>query len=475
MLIFTTDFQSEGKPLSHYWEKCVGSCHAYTALREDYRQQLKKAHEQAGFQYLRFHGLLNDDMSIVVREEDGSLRYNFFNIDSIFDFLLDIGMKPFLELGFMPEALASTEKTCFHYKGNISLPKDYKEWEELIGKLTDHLIQRYGAEEVHSWFFEVWNEPNLSFFFEGTQSDYFELYAHTARAIKAVDAKIQVGGPATSNNKWIPEFIAYCESNQVPLDFISTHHYPTDDPLWSGCPNKEFYDRGVLTEMTRRAKKESGSYPLYYTEWNSSARNPDEVHDIPYTAALAAKTIIDNVGLVEAYSFWTFTDIFEEGGQFPGEFYGGFGMQTVHGIPKPVFRTFEFLHQLGTQQLPVSEEQETVGMIVTTTEKGICMLAYNHQVPGSEIEEQEVCFRVQNFKASGASMTLVDDDHGNARKIYEEWGFPEYVSREEVKKLDQAATVQPQELPLQRKGEDSEIRFRLKPHGIALIQMSSSL
>ncbi len=380
-------------------------------------------------------------------------------------------MKPFIELSFMPRALASTSKTCFHYLGNISLPGSYVEWSELIVNLTVHLIERYGIGEVRQWFFEVWNEPNLSFFFEGTQEDYFELYGHTARAIKSVDQLLPVGGPSTSNNAWITELIQYCETQGIPLDFISTHHYPTDDPLWSGQVSKEYYDRGVLTQMAVKAKKEGGKYPLYYTEWNSSAKNPDELHDTPYTAALVMKTIIDNMDLVEAYSFWTYTDIFEEGGQFAGEFYGGYGLQTVHGIPKAAYHTFEFLHRMGAQKLPVTKEQETVGMLASVKEEKICIVAYNHHVPDSYIEEQTVSLRIQHKSLTSAKVYLVDEDHGNAYHMWKEIGAPIYPNTKQLEELYASSNAFVFQPDIKIEGEETILEFLLSPHGIAYVEL----
>jgi len=489
MLKFTVETNGTKTPLVHYWETCVGSCHAYTALREDYREQLTKAHRDAGFKYVRFHGLLNDDMSVVVRNRNGELVYNFFNIDSIFDFLLSIGMKPFIELSYMPEALASTPATLFHYKGNKSKPKDYAEWDALIRKLTEHLVSRYGADEVRSWFFEVWNEPNLLYFFEGTREDYFELYDHTARAIKSVDPCLSVGGPATAINAWIPEMIEFCEKNGTPLDFISTHHYPTDDYLWSNgfvgdnliedleskkidIDKMRYYERGILTKMMKKARTEAGSYPLYYTEWNSSAMSPDHLHDKAYAAAFVAKTIIDNLGMAQAYSFWTFTDIFEEQGQLPGEFHGGFGLQTVHGIPKPTYRAFEALHQLGNERIPVTEEQETVGMIASTAGNGeICIVAYNHNIPDGEIKGQHVEVVLQDKKASAAEITLIDDEHCNPAAVYEQMGSPDSLSPKQLDMLHEASKVTPAALAVEVNDNSSCVRFYLPPHSVALIRI----
>src|SRR5580698_8075251 len=222
---FRCNLAGAATSLPHFWEHTVGSDHALMALRADWQQQLRRARDELGFRHVRFHGLFDDDVGTVVRNND-VLLYSFFNVDQIMDFLLSIGMKPFVELGFMPEALASGDKTVFHYRGNITPPADYDAWATLVGKLVAHWVERYGLPEVRSWFFEVWNEPNLHFFWSGSQSDYFTLYRHSAQAIKAIDAGLRVGGPATAVNAWIPEFLEFCAQGAVPVDFISTHHYP---------------------------------------------------------------------------------------------------------------------------------------------------------------------------------------------------------------------------------------------------------
>ncbi len=217
MPTFSINLDAQTIPFPHYWERCVGSCHAAMGLREDWRRQLKNCHDELGFQYVRFHGLLDDDMSVYVQGKNGPC-YSFFNIDSIFDFLLGIGMKPCVELSYMPRDLASGTETCFHYRGNVTPPKDYAEWGELIRRLVGHLVDRYGREEIRSWFFEVWNEPNLDYFWRGTREEYFTLYRHSALAIKAIDPGIPVGGPATARNAWIPELREFCRREGLPLD-----------------------------------------------------------------------------------------------------------------------------------------------------------------------------------------------------------------------------------------------------------------
>ena len=472
-------------PFPHYWETCVGSCHGPTALREDYRMQLRQCRNELGFRYVRFHGILDDSMSVCLRDRSGVLRYNFTLIDSIFDFLLSIGMKPFVELSFLPSALASSGMEVFNYRGNISVPKSYDEWDDLIGKLAAHLVERYGLDEVHKWFFEVWNEPNLKVFYEGTQEDYFRLYDHTAAALKKVDPLIRVGGPATAINAWIPEMIRHCEENGVPLDFISTHHYPTDDPLWNtGMSIEAFFEklkeekpesmagltahrRGVLKIMMENAKKEAGNYPLYYTEWNTSSNDMDLRHDVPYSSAFVVKTLIDQVGLVDVYSFWTFSDIFEENGQRPGEFHGGFGMLTLHGIPKPVYRAFQLMHGLGKERLETDAEQGTVGLVATEEDGVVQALVYNHDVLENPPKEERVTLALEGLQVRKAEIVRIDEDHANAYPEWVKMGSPDYPSDSQIHTLICVSALHAK--PLETDG--SRVTFALPPDGVALIKL----
>jgi xylan 1,4-beta-xylosidase len=211
---FSCDLSQRGTELLHCWQHTVGSCHAPIALRADWQEQLRRCRAELGFRYVRFHGLLSDDVGTAVEHGDG-LLYSFFNADRIVDFLLSIGMRPFVELSFMPAALASGSKTVFDYRGNVTPPKDYRQWSMLIHTLVRHWVDRYGIREVAEWFFEVWNEPNLKAFWTGTRKDDFKLYRVTADAIKKIDPSLKVGGPATARDGWIEEFLEFCEAEKV--------------------------------------------------------------------------------------------------------------------------------------------------------------------------------------------------------------------------------------------------------------------
>jgi len=237
-IIVSSCLSSATAPLNHAWEHTVGSGRALLALRADWREQLRRCHGELGFRYVRFHGLLDDDMGTLIAHQEKPL-YSFFNADCICDFLLSIGMRPFVELGFMPEMLASGPETVFHFRGNVTPPADYDAWATLVRTLVGHWVDRYGIDEVRQWFFEVWNEPNLPAFWTGTREDYFTLYGHTAQAIKTVGASLRVGGQATAMTAWIDELLDYGEKNRLPVDFISTHIYPTDPLGFEGADTEE--------------------------------------------------------------------------------------------------------------------------------------------------------------------------------------------------------------------------------------------
>ena len=472
MTDFICNLSQTGTPFAHFWEHTVGSDHAPIALRADWQNQLRRCHDELGFRHVRFHGLLSDDMGTVIRHDE-ELLYSFFNIDQIFDFLIEIGMRPFVEFSFMPKALAAGDTTVFRYGGNVSPPKDYAQWEALIARLVTHWVERYGLSEVHEWFFEVWNEPNLEAFWVGTQEDYFKLYRHTVRAIKGVDASLRVGGPATARNEWIEEFVAFCEANDLPADFVSTHHYPTDALGNEGDDTETQLAesrRSLLREQAAQAQRQAAGRPVYYTEWNSSSNPRDPRHDDPYAAAFVIKTVMEAHGLVQAYSFWTFTDIFAEN-YFPSApFHGGFGLLNLHGIAKPLYRAYELLHRLGSALLPVAGQHATVDVWVVRSDTGVTILANNHALPCHPIESETLHIFLTEASAPHAiNVQRIDDHHAYAKALWLEMGSPEYLSAWQRARLGDASALEQEPLPWRIEGNTIHLELCVPPHGVAVI------
>ncbi len=470
-LSFFCDLAEATTPLPHFWEHTVGSDHAPMALRADWQSQLKRAQRELGFRYVRFHGLLSDDFRIVIEQQD-KLRYSFFNCDQVFDFLLSIGMKPFVELSFMPAALASGNKTVFNYQANITPPRDYQQWSNLIDELVSHCAERYSRKEVSEWFFEVWNEPNLRSFWSGKQRDYFRLYRYTVEAIKKIDETFRVGGPATAKSEWIEDFVAFCDRNDVPADFISTHHYPTDGFDNIADTEEQLFrsQRGIMRQVAQDTRRHAGHRPVYYTEWNASSNPRNPLHDEPYAAAFAASTIFEANGLVEGYSFWTFSDIFEENYLPSTPFHGGFGLLTLHGIPKPTYRVFELFHELGDRQSLVDGLHETVDCSVVQKEASVTIVLTNHTTPGHSIETERLEIRLDNApEPIGAYTKRIDEDHANAKRLWVEMGRPEYLNARQVAQLDEASQLVAEKQSFSYHDGSIVLRTTLPAHAVAAI------
>jgi xylan 1,4-beta-xylosidase len=356
----SADLRQIKGPLNPMFKSCVGAGRANEALRADWQKQLAELHEQCGFTYLRMHGIFCDDMGVYREDKAGQPQYNWQYIDQVYDFLVSIHMKPFVELSFCPSALASGPQTVFWWKGNATQPKNPQKWHDLVRAFLTHLRERYGDKEVRSWYFEVWNEPNLAgFFFIGTQQDYFNLYVITALAIKSVSPHYKVGGPATAGCAWVPEFINFCAKNSAPVDFISTHDYAVNagavdadgnaGTIFSSNPTAIYSN--VLRIRKQITDSPLPALELHFTEWSSSYTPTDPIHDTYVSAPFILDKIKNAGDAAQSMSYWTFTDIFEENGPRFTPFHGGFGLLNYQAIRKPAFYAYQFLNRLGPIEL----------------------------------------------------------------------------------------------------------------------------
>ena len=351
---------------------CIGTGRMGLALQKQYYEQLKLVQEKIGFEHIRGHGLFCRDMFIyheydesgkyfpgqkIPESENLKVEYNWTYLDMVMDSYKELKIRPFIELGFMPEQLASGEQTIFYWKGNVTPPKSYDRWADLVKATLNHLIKRYGRDEVVQWPVEVWNEPNLPGFWKDADMDeYFKLYNFTSRAVKQVDERFKVGGPAVcggSDKEWITAFLEYVEKNNCPLDFVSRHHYTTEQPKPNGhygypklhtkedCFAQLDSTRGIVDSFDFSKGKD-----IHVTEFNTSYIPNAPVHDTNLNAAYIANMLSTFGNNHKSYSYWTFGDIFEEFGVPYTPFHGGFGLVANGLIPKPTFWTFAFYKKL---------------------------------------------------------------------------------------------------------------------------------
>lgn len=407
--VISVDYNLENGLINTMFKQCVGAGRANEGLRADWQQQLAFVKKECDFKYIRMHGLLTDDMAVYTEDNKGKPQYNYMYIDALFDYLLSIGIKPFVELGFMPSALASGSQTIFWWRGNVTPPKDYNKWGDLIRNLTQHFTERYGVEEVKTWYFEVWNEPNLSpGFWTGTQEEYFKLYKYSVQAVKSVNPDYRVGGPGTAGAAWESEMIEYCTKNNLPIDFISTHSYGVKqgflDEYGNGGTVLSKDPMSVSGDVLQSRKEIDAStknkLELHYTEWSSSYTPADPLHDSYHEAAYILEKIKQVGNAANSMSYWVFTDVFEEPGPRFTPFHGGFGLLTIQGIPKSAFYAYQFLNKLGKTEL---KNSDTRSWASKTDNGGVQVLCWDftNTHPGDSVHNQKYYIQDLPSKSKG--------------------------------------------------------------------------
>ncbi|HEX7958429.1 MAG TPA: glycosyl hydrolase family 39 [Terriglobales bacterium] len=444
------NLHAQTTPFPHFWEQMFGSGRAVLALREDYRKDLDEVHGITGFQYVRFHGIFDDDNGVYEEDSQGNPVYNFSYVDQIYDGLLQRGVKPFVEIGFMPKKLAASPILhAFWYKPSPSPPKDYAKWDALVTAFTRHLIERYGTDEVSKWYFEVWNEPNIDFWAgEPKKSTYWELYDHTARAIKAVSARLRVGGPATAQAAWADAFIQHVSQAQAPADFVSTHVYANDSSqdvfgTDENIPRDKMVCRAVKKVHDQIKASAKPDLQLIWSEYNASYKNEPDITDQVFMAPWLADTIRQCDGLVDIMSYWAFSDVFDEQGVVKEPFYGGFGLEAAGRLPKPAFNAFKVLHLLGDRRIPLVSQRA----LATMRQKTLVLAAWNLVLPGTTGSPSSITFQLQGWSGSHkAKLYRVDSTHGSLLAKYDQMGRPRYPTQAQLSELRKAAQLGAPEL-----------------------------
>jgi len=462
MNVIRLDPGNGGESYKHNFNQVIGSGHLGLVLYERTLRHLEMAHRDLGVKYLRCHGLLSGSPDLcswantgeaLLNPElgfdtdqlagQGDIMPNYAFIDLIIDRLLDIGIRPFVEIGFMPRILASTRQTLMRWDAYTSPPRDYRLWEELIEGLMRHWFKRYGKNELLEWYYEVWNEPNLEGFWHATMDEYHKLYASTAKTIKAVDAGFRVGGPATAGRakSYIHEFLSFCKAEKVPVDFVTSHSYAvqSSDRRGEFCYH-ELKAPTFLSTRFREMRVEIDNsqipgLPLHITEYNSTTSTHEIIHDIPFNAAYLARTLSE-AQAPDSLSYWAVSDIFVEETIPRAEFHGGFGMINIHDIPKPTYHMFHFFSQLGDVVL-----DRTPNSLFTRRDDGhIVGVLWN---PNDRSRPDQKVQYVIDMPSVGSQYSvrtvLVDEVNANPYRAWSLMGRERNPSRAQVQKLREAA------------------------------------
>jgi xylan 1,4-beta-xylosidase len=468
------DANAASRPFPHFWEEMFGSGRAILSLREGYRHDLRETKRITNFQYVRFHAIFHDEVGVYDEDASGKPIYNFSYVDQIYDGLLENKVRPFIELSFMPKKLASDPNALhpFWYKQNVAPPKDWQKWDQFIEAFVRHLVERYGEAEVVNWYFEVWNEPNLDFWAGNPrESTYYDLYDHTANAIKRVSSRLRVGGPSTAQAAWADRFLAHCKENNIPVDFVSSHVYGNDKSedvfgTHENISRNEMVCRAVSKVHQQILASPYPRMPLIWTEYNAAYDNEPQVTDSAYMGPFLANTIRECDGLTEMMSYWTFSDVFEEQGVVKTPFYGGFGILAERSIPKPAFNDFALLHRLGDTRLDVGSDSA----LVTRRKDGSLVIAvWNLFLPEEAGSSKTVTLHFKGLSnAKSARVSIVDKQHGSPLPLYQQLGAPPSPTQAQIVQLRKAAALP---APLTHPITNGSLTITLQPHALALIEI----
>jgi len=466
------DLAAPAHPFPHFWEQMFGSGRAILSLRDSYRSDLRQVKHATDFKYIRFHAIFHDEVGLYDEDAADKPIYNFSYVDQIYDGLLQNGVRPFVELSFMPRKLAAQPiEHVFWYHPIVSPPKDWTKWSDMIAQFTRHLIARYGIDEVSQWYFEVWNEPNLDFWAgDPKEQTYYQLYDAAASAIKAVSSRLRVGGPATAQAAWVDRFIRHCAENHIPVDFVSTHVYGNDEAknvlgLDEFVPRTQMVCRAAAKVRDQVHASSRPDLPVIFSEYNASYKTEPDVTDGPFMGPWLANTIRQCDGLTEMMSYWTFSDVFEEQGVVKEPFYGGYGLIAEGGLPKPSFNAFKLLHALGDQRLAESSDS----VLVTRRRDGSFAIAvWNLFLPEEKGKAKNVALVFHGAQNLQARISRLDAAHGSLLNAYAAMGRPPYPTTTQVQALRKAAQLSPPERVPIRNGA---IDLTLPPQGLVLLEL----
>jgi xylan 1,4-beta-xylosidase len=471
--ILDIDAHAAARPFPHFWEQMFGSGRAILSLRENYRRDLREVKQATGLEYVRFHAIFHDEVGVYDEDATGAPIYNFSYVDQIYDGLLENGVRPFVELSFMPNKLAARPAMHFFwYHPNVSPPKDWAKWGDLVSHFAQHLVDRYGIGEVSHWYFEVWNEPNIDFWAgEPKEETYYQLYDVAAKALKKVNPALRVGGPATAQAAWADGFIRHITENNIPADFVSTHVYANDLSKDVFGTNEAISRNEMVCRAARKVHDQVKAsarpdLPIIWSEYNASYKNEPEVTDAPFMGPWLADTIRQCDGLADMFSYWTFSDVFEEQGIVKQPFYGGFGLLAEDDLPKPAFNAFKLLHKLGDQRILVDSKSA----LVTKRSDGALVIAlWNLYLPEESGQPKNFTIRFKNVDAnSRVRIYQIDSKRGSLFGAYDAIGRPATPTPREIAELRRASALPEPETQSLSGGK---LTLTLPPQGLALLEI----
>ena len=460
-----------------------------------------------------------------IEDDNGNPIYDWTFIDLTFDTLLKYNCKPFVELGFMPQDLASpahydiTKETFrlqnYQTYGWASPPKDYDKWYDLIYHLVQHCVDRYGEDEVRTWYWELWNEPDLNYYWKGTIEEFLKLYDYTAAAVKAAFPDALVGGPGTTNpnrerlsgqylnafcNHVINGTNHYTGEKGTPIDFTSFHvkggGYRADPRHRKQDPPSV---QRIVTDVQTGYDIIASYPPLHELECILSEIDPDgwagggawdninlNFRNTEYYPGFVASAF-DKVSKFASEKNWDLR-LLSWAFLFVGErCFEGTRTFSTQGIDKAILNLFRMYAQLGDEAVSFEssstpdENTPDISGVATVSDSALSILIYNHHDNWDMAEDYPVELTVKNLPFASSDLTLthyrIDKSHSNAYTEWVEQGKPMYPTAEQYEAIKARESLEMLDSPQVLQPIDGKIKleFMLPVHSISLLIVAPSV
>jgi xylan 1,4-beta-xylosidase len=468
--------QTAGNP--RFWAAAVGTGTASLTLRPDLQTHYKLVNRELGIMRVRGHGVLNDDMGIY----KGPGSYDWTNFDTYLDAIVSAGMRPLIELDFMPTALALTGSSR-------DFPKDINTYKQFIQAVVQHCVDRYGAADVGQWYWEVWNEPDYPGFWNGMSAseavgakmtDYYALYDAAVAAATAVLPNILIGGPVTTEPSKIGAFLQHCKSANSRVTFVSSHAYPGGNGSTPANATNLTNDNNTRVGQITSGGFTAATIKSFNTEWNSAysgqGGNPGPSNE-SMDSHVNAPFILKSVKLLsdknngdtpplDVFSYWVASDIFDESSGPSGSYILGqggnlpfgkvFGLMTFQGVRKAAFNAFKMLNYLGPVRLMSGGGTGGDGVdglaTMSANSDELQVIVYDYFATTTAAGTDNVTVTVNNLPAPLAGKELfvthfrIDSSHSNPYGIWLSQGSPTSPTEAQWQAMKQAqhlALLQP--------------------------------
>eukprot|EP01084_Bolivina_argentea_P276705 472203_1 len=491
--IFTVDFGKSPSKVWKFWESGTTEDHGYLALRYDFREQLEQVHRDLNIQYVRLNNMFSDDLGII-NPSKPSLPYSYINIDKIYDWVTSIGMKPLVNMDFIPSSLASKDQTIgmYEYPSYAGPPLNYTQWYYFVQSFTQHLSDRYTPEVVSQWIFDAWNEPNGCCWTDKNLTTFEWTWNQTARAVKSVNKSFLVGAPGSVDMGWIygdesHSFVKWCLKNNVPLDFVSAHMYPTKS-LAPKTHNGYFQIIQNLSTTIKALDENMGIALSAYGCTIEDEPNPGP-HDTSYNAACFS-TFASQFQALNSSQFWImsftgFTDLWDQNGVWSAMFHDGYGWLTNRGIKKPTYQALQLLVNYASDRNYYkvyrnnsNEVDTTLEVFVTVNDNKnqIAIFVMNWMLQGHSIKNETVQIdlvnldKIYNGKLPDNGIVYrIDDDHCNPLKKWKDIGSPMYPTQKELDMVGNASVLVKEEIKLSTMSNGIGVELDVMPYGMAVV------